>query len=300
VLDLCKRSASVDARESLQGTISLAIVAEKLGYKRYWIAEHHTDDAAQSSPEVLLPLLASQTKSIRIGAGGILLPYYSPLKVAELFLVLEALFPGRIDLGICRGPGITNPEVARALVSGHDDELVGSSFEIKADMLIKLMRNTSNGGRNRNELSVFPVGVPPPPIWVLGAGEGSVRLAVSLRTPYAYSMLFGGGLSHGLDFMAQYRRDAVTGSAGDAPQALIAVSVICADTESRAREYDAELVQQGCYKSNIVGTTKQCADTLKLFASLFDVSEIILTTFVQHPNARQDLYTRLAEQLHLR
>ena len=128
VLDLTKRSDRLSAQQSLAETLELASYVESLGYRRYWVAEHHTDDAAQSSPEVLLPLLASRTSQMRIGAAAILLRYYAPLKVAEVFLALEALFPGRIELGVARGPGVTSKENAVALVDGSEDWLIDSRY----------------------------------------------------------------------------------------------------------------------------------------------------------------------------
>ncbi|MDB5988153.1 MAG: class flavin-dependent oxidoreductase [Nevskia sp.] len=298
VLDLCKRAAGTSARESLRDTLSLARLVDTLGYKRFWIAEHHTDDAAQSCPEVLLPMLASQTKSLRIGAGGILLQYYSPLKVAELFLALEALFPGRMDLGICRGPGVTSPKVAAALVSGHDDELSGENFEQKLGELVELLRQARLGSAADGNVRASPFGVAPPPLWMLGSGPSSLRLAASHGTPYAYSLFFGGGLLYGLEFMADYRRTYAASLDHPHAQGAIAVTVVCADTDADALRWDAELVEQGCYKSNIVGAPDTCARTLKSFSELFGVDEIFVATFVQNPRARHDLYRHLAEGLH--
>jgi luciferase family oxidoreductase group 1 len=297
VLDLCKRSRAVDAAQSLAATLDLAVLADRLGYSRYWIAEHHTPDAAQASPEVLLPLLARATTRIRIGAGGILLSYYSPLKVAELFLTLEALFPGRIDLGICRGPGVSDPRIARALVEDHQDEMDAGAFERKAAALVGLMADAAR--HREGGLPVFPLGVRPPPIWMLGGGESSIRLATTLRLPYAYTLIFGGGLAAGVEFIDQYRRSLPAASRRGMPKPLVAVSVVCADTESRARQIDAELVAQGCFKSNIVGTPEQCAETITTFASLLDVREVLVTTFVVDPRARRGMLLRLAAALEL-
>lgn len=271
--------------------------AETLGYHRFWIAEHHTDDAAQSSPEVLLPLLASKTRKIRIGAGGILLPYYSPLKVAEIFLMLEALFPGRIDLGVCRGPGVTNDQVARALVCNHDDELGKEAFAGKARTLLEILRAAPQAVYGDDALCARPLGVTAPPVWILGASPATMELAACLGTGYGHSLIFGGGLATGPDLMARYHKQFVPNTHCVRSHGAIAVTVVCADTEGHARQVDADLVVQGCLKSNIVGSPKQCVAAISLFAEMFEVEEVIVATFVQNGRARDRLYRWLAEEL---
>src|SRR5213595_2417491 len=115
VLDQCPIPEGSDAGDALRNTLELAKVADELGYERYWLAEHHgTPGLACNSPEVMIGLVAAATKEIRVGSGGIMLPHYSPLKVAENFGMLSSLFPGRIDLGIGRAAG-TSPAVSHAL-----------------------------------------------------------------------------------------------------------------------------------------------------------------------------------------
>jgi luciferase family oxidoreductase group 1 len=109
VLDFCRRDPRQHASQSLKNSLELAVICERLGYTRYWVAEHHNALAAQAAPEVLLAAIASRTQHICVGAGAVLLQYYSPLRVAETYLALEALFPGRIDLGLARGPGCEQP-----------------------------------------------------------------------------------------------------------------------------------------------------------------------------------------------
>jgi luciferase family oxidoreductase group 1 len=284
------------AAESLHGTIELAATAEALGYERFWIAEHHSDDAAQSSPEVLLPLIGARTGSIRIGAGGILLQYYSPLKIGETFLALEALFPGRVDLGVCRGPGITNEKVARLLVGGHDDELGEEAFAAKAQALVDILRAAPRAAFGGNAAGPRPLGVRPPPVWVLGGGRTSMELAARLGTRYAYSLFFGGGLSHGPSLMARYRERFAPSPDCRKGRGAIAVSVACGDTESDARRLDSDLVERGAYKSNVVGTPRQCVEAIALFAELFSVDEVFVATFATEARARRYLYTALAEE----
>jgi alkanesulfonate monooxygenase SsuD/methylene tetrahydromethanopterin reductase-like flavin-dependent oxidoreductase (luciferase family) len=228
-----------------------------------------------------------------------LLQYYSPVKVAEAFLVLEALFPGRIDLGVCRGPGLQSPDLARALVNGHDDELLPEAFDRKVAALAGLLRTAARPAPEDDVVRVHPLGVRPPPLWVLGAGPTSARLAASLGSRYGYSLFFGGGLTDGVGLMAEYRHGNKSCIPGETENAVIAVSVICAEDAGRAREYDAELVAQGCFKSNIVGTPKQCARTLISFAELFEIDEILVATFLGKRSARWDLYRRLAEELRI-
>jgi luciferase family oxidoreductase group 1 len=295
VLDLCKRSLDVSAGQSLRNTIELAMHAEACGYRRYWISEHHTDDSSQASPEVLVPLIASRTDQLRVGCGGILLRYYSPLKVAETFLVLEALFPGRIDLGVCKGPGVVDEQTARALVSGNAWELGEQAFEGKVQELIELLGNSGAPPGRSGSVRARPWGVEPPPVWVLGSGLRSARLAAAVETPWAFALFFEKSLSQAASILLEYRRRFILESRGREPRVILAVSVVCDDTEAEAVARDQSLVARGYFASNIVGTPESCAAQIRELAAACGAEETLVATWVQDHEARLRLYSRLSE-----
>src|SRR5579885_9778 len=288
VLDLCKRPHGASAREALRNSVRLASLAEELGYSRYWIAEHHTSDAAQASPEVLIPMIAAATKRIRVGAGGILLRYQSPLKVAESFMTLAAMFPGRIDLGICHGPGGTDDATAVALVDGNIDELSWASYARKVGALAAFLKEGRRAGRSESERRWQASGIKPPPLWILGSSEYSLNLALAERCRYGFTMVFGCSAEYGARIMKQYRRARI----GD--ERILAVSVLCARTSATACRIHRDLVQGGCLPSNVVGSPADCRRILERLARDFQTREIMMTTFIDDYDSRAEFLRMMA------
>lgn len=297
ILDLCKRSRERSARQSLEETIALAELADELGYRRFWVAEHHTEDSAEASPEVLVALIAARTRRIRVGSGGVLLRYYSPFKVAETFLTIEALFPGRIDLGVAKGPGVTANETASALVDGNEWELRDDVFDRKVHDLTRALCAAVPASDGTSRLAVpRPWGVPPPPVWVLGSGTKSANLAAGLGTPYALALFFPGWQAFGPELVAGYRQSFQPGREGALPRVVIAVSVVCAATVALAARRHQELVERGFFASTIVGTPAHCGEALRDLAGRFDADEILITTWIDDQAERCALYRDLARE----
>lgn len=298
ILDLCKRGRQRSAGAALRGTLALAMEADRLGYHRYWVAEHHVEDSAEACPEVLIPLIAGCTERLVVGSGGVLLRYYSPLKVAETFLTLEALFPGRIELGVCKGPGVTQTAVAEALVCGNRWELSDEAFERKVFELARFLANARAPSDDRSPgVRARPYGVPPPPLWVLGSGSKSQQLASELGGSYACALMFPGGMALGPKLVADYRRG-FTGP-GAAPRACIALSVVAADTEAAAVERNRALVASGMWESNVVGTPEACAARIKAIAAEHQAREVLLASWLEDPAERIATYRRLAGAMSL-
>lgn len=289
VLDLCKREGR-DAGAALEDTLRLAETADAGGYRRMWVAEHHVDDASHACPEVLVALLATRTQRIRIGSGGVLLRYYSPLKVAETFLMLEAIAPGRIDLGIAKGPGVVDARVAEALVSENLWELHPNAFERKAYDLSQLLRARPEASGDSG-VRPQPTGVEPPPLWILGSGPGSSGLAARLRRPYALALFFAGAGVDAGHALAAYR-DSVGESQ---PPTIVAVSVTCAETPAAARRRDAEFVEHGKLGANLVGTPDACAQRLGELRAYSGADEVMVTTFAGDSAERRWVIEALAE-----
>jgi luciferase family oxidoreductase group 1 len=301
ILDLCKRGPQQSAGDALHGTLALAMEADRLGFHRYWVAEHHVEDSAEACPEVLIPLIAGCTKRIMVGSGGVLLRYYSPLKVAETFLTIEALFPGRIELGVAKGPGVTRASVAEALVSGNRWELTDEAFDRKVFELGRLLANavapSSDGSAG---VRARPYGVPPPPLWVLGSGSKSQRLASDIGSSYACALLFPGGMGLGPQMIADYRRDFGTpNTPGATPRACIALSVVTAANEQQAIEQNRAFVSMGLLESNVVGSPEQCAARIEAIATEHRATEVLLANWHIDPAQRIATFQRLADALNL-
>lgn len=230
VLDLSPIRSGSNSVQALRNTLSLAERADRLGYTRYWLAEHHNMPAiASSSPEIMIGQVARVTTRIRAGAGGIMLPNHAPLKVAEAFRTLEALFPGRVDLGIGRAPG-TDPVTASALRRASR----GGAEEFPAQLAELFAYTTGRFPADhpfRNVIAM-PQDVPLPPVWLLGSSDYSARLAAQLGLGFAFAAHFSA-----YDPVAAMRayRDGFQPSGHLAePHAILTVSAICADTAAEA------------------------------------------------------------------
>jgi luciferase family oxidoreductase group 1 len=295
VIDLCKRSSKRSAKQALEETLALAELVDTLGYKRYWVAEHHVEDTAEACPEVLVALIASRTKNIRVGSGGVLLRYYSPLKVAETFLTIEALYPGRIDLGVCKGPGAM-PANGAALVSGNMAELGEDVFERKVEELIDYLRKAptvESGGQD--VVHAYPWGVTPPPVWVLGSGSKSMELATRLGTPYSFTLFFDPRQTYGQALMRDYHQKFVPSPENQAPRTSIAVTVICAEDEIEALVLETKSVGRGSLPTTVVGTPQHCIERLRELAVEYSTNEILIAVWMENYEARANVYRWLAE-----
>jgi alkanesulfonate monooxygenase SsuD/methylene tetrahydromethanopterin reductase-like flavin-dependent oxidoreductase (luciferase family) len=189
VLDVSPVSSGSNGAQALRNTLELARLADRLGYERYWLAEHHNlPSIASSAPEVMIGHVANLTERIRVGAGGIMLPNHSPLKVAETFRVLEALHPGRIDLGIGRAPG-TDPITATALRRSRDG-LEAEDFPQRFGELLAFSGEGFPEEHPFRSVVAMPADVGLPPNWLLGSSGYSARAAGEMGFSYAFASHF--------------------------------------------------------------------------------------------------------------
>ncbi|HEX8362217.1 MAG TPA: LLM class flavin-dependent oxidoreductase [Longimicrobium sp.] len=228
VLDLVPIGAGATAREALGNSVELARRAERLGYTRYWFAEHHgMPSIASSAPEILIGHIASATERIRVGSGGIMLQNHVPLKAAEVFHTLEALHPGRIDLGIGRAPG-TDPVTSSALRPFDP-----GNFREHLGEMIGLSRGELPAEHPFHRVRVIPSGVQLPPIYILGSSGASARLAGELGMGYSFARHF----SHTSPTPAiqAYRESFRPSAHFPEPRTILGAAVICAGTDEEAQ-----------------------------------------------------------------
>lgn len=226
VLDLIPIGEGFNVAQALANSTRLAQAAEKAGFKRYWVAEHHNlKDIASAATSVILSHIGAKTESIRLGSGGIMLPNHAPLVIAEQFATLESLYPGRIDLGLGRAPG-TDMETARAL--RRDPSAKGTEFP---DMLEELLYFFSQESANKRIKAVPGAGMQVP-TWLLGSSTFSAQLAAHKGLPMAFAAHFApDAMNAAIDF---YRANYQPSEQFPEPYVIVCVNAVGADTQQEA------------------------------------------------------------------
>lgn len=238
ILDQTPIQEGETATQAFQHTIELARIAEKLGYHRFWVSEHHDlDHVVGSSPEVLISHLLAKTERIRIGSGGVMLQHYSPYKVAENFHVLASLAPGRVDLGVGRAPGGL-PLSTRALQQ-RNAASSPPSLDEKLTELVSYLHNNLEPGHPLYGLKAIPVPPKPADLYLLGTSVESAELAAKRGLPYVFAQFINSDEAVSLAAIDRYRSQFVSGQQLR-PEAIIALSVIVADSDAEARTLAAE------------------------------------------------------------
>ena len=228
VLDLAPVPTGTSSAEAARRTVDLARLADRLGFARYWFAEHHSmASVASSAPEILIAHVAAATQRIRVGSGGIMLPNHAPLRIAEAFHTLEALYPGRIDLGIGRAPG-SEPAASRALRAFD-----GEQFPSHLSEMLALSRGELPSGHPFRRVRVMPEGVSLPPIWLLGSSGASARMAGSAGMGYSFASHFSP--TPAAPAFAAYREHFTPSAQFPRPHAILGVAVVCAGSDEHAR-----------------------------------------------------------------
>src|ERR687889_334821 len=224
VLDVSPVSSGSNSAQALRNTLDLARLTDRLGYERYWLAEHHNlPIIASSAPEVMIGHVANVTERIRIGAGGIMLPNHAPLKVAETFRVLEALHPGRVDLGIGRAPG-TDPVTATAL-RRSEEGFGANDFPERFGELLAFSGDGFPEDHPFRSITAMPNDIALPPIWLLGSSGYSATGAGKMGLGYAFASHFSP--ADPAPAMRAYRENFEPSEDFGRPSAVLAVDVIC-------------------------------------------------------------------------
>jgi luciferase family oxidoreductase group 1 len=236
VLDLSPVIVGGSGPTSLRNTLDLARLADQLGYTRYWVAEHHNlPSIASSAPEIMIGQIAAVTQNLRVGSGGVMLPNHAPLMVAERFKILEALFPGRIDLGIGRAPG-TDPMTSIALRRRQQTNTDDDFLERFQELLLFAQDGFPEGHPFR-QVHAMPSDVPLPPIYLLGSSDYSAEVAAAIGAGFAFAHHFA---SHdAVAAMTSYRSHFKPSPALPAPHAILGAAVVTADTDAEAERLAA-------------------------------------------------------------
>jgi luciferase family oxidoreductase group 1 len=232
VLDLAPIGSGQRPGDALRNSIDVAVHAERWGYRRHWVAEHHNmPGVASSAPAVLIAHLASATSAIRVGSGGVMLPNHAPLVVAEQFGMLEAIHAGRIDLGIGRAPG-TDPATAAAL-RRSPGPLSADDFPEELAELVAFFRGGFPGDHPYRRIRAVPGEGDMPELWLLGSTGYSAQAAAYLGLPFAFAHHFSP--ANTVPALQLYRDRFQPSSTLAEPHAMVAAAVVCADTDERAR-----------------------------------------------------------------
>jgi len=285
--------------QALRATIELAQRTEALGYHRYWLAEHHNlRGLADPCPEILLGQVAAATRTMRVGTGGVLLPFYSPLKVAEVFRMYEALFPGRIDLGIGRVPvgdklvgKAMNP---RAFEDGADD------FPAKVQDMVGWLDDRLARDHPFATVKAMPPGGSLPEVWLLGSSKFSAVLASHLGLRFGFAQFIS---PQGGEAVSREYRNAFQPSVREtSPYSLVCVYVLCAETGAQAERLASGIDHHGVLRERagaVIGAPDLVKARLLEIGEAFAADEVMVITITGDYETRLDSYRLLAEAFQL-
>ncbi|MGG1649956.1 MsnO8 family LLM class oxidoreductase [Paenibacillus sp. NRS-1783] len=291
VLDMVPLLPGNRPEQAVQWARELARRAEAWGYTRYWTSEHHDmEGLSSSSPEVLLAHIGAVTRKIKLGAGAILLPHYSPVKVAEWFHLLAALYPGRVELGLGRAPG-GGPHASMAL-SGNFLQHVAELPQTMEALLALL-----EGTYEYEQVSVFarPMPEQPPALWMLGTNRKSAEYAARYSTGYVFGQ-FMSEQDTG-EMLSMYRSDFQSSKRMNKPRTMVAVGAICAPTDEQAQRWAAQITMgDPTMRANwLVGTPSDVAERLRGLQVEYDNDEFLLVTPIPDYEQRLQSYRLIAE-----
>jgi luciferase family oxidoreductase group 1 len=328
VLDQSVAMAGRGQDESIRQTLALAQSAERLGYSRFWVSEHHAHPSiVGTAPEILMAAIATQTQRIRIGSAGVMLPHYASLKVAEQFRVLDALAPGRIDLGVGRAPG-SDGKTAQLL---NPDRYASENFPHQVMELQAWVKgHPLPVGHPGHGVFAYPQSATAPDVWMLGSSDYGAQLAAHLGLPYAFAWFITDG--QGAEQALQMYRETFRPNAQlDKPHATLCLWALAADTDEEAwhlfksrarwrmdrnmgrigpmlppdqadRDYSvAEQMALDALKSNaLVGSVSTVGAKLRSLADKLQLDELVIITWTHDPKAQLHSYELLAQEFNLK
>ncbi|MBV9891531.1 MAG: LLM class flavin-dependent oxidoreductase [Rhizobacter sp.] len=319
VLDQSVSLAGSSEDAAIRDTLALAEHCERLGYTRFWLSEHHgLPTIVGSAPEILMAAIAARTSTIRIGSAGVMLPHYSALKVAEQFRVLEALAPGRIDLGVGRAPG---GDMRTALALNPNAALAAEEFPAQ----VRDLQAWTSVGRHAG-ITAHPLGAHAPEIWILGSSDYGAQLAAHFGLPYAFAYFFTDGVG-AEQALALYRDRYQPSERHPAPQATLCIWALVAATDEEAQHHalsrdrwridrargllgplqsPAAIASRGFSAAEeqtlapmraraFVGSLATVRDRIDRLVAQFSLDEVVVNTWAHDPAVRRTSYALLAE-----
>jgi len=325
ILDQSPVISGLGARRAIEETIALARRADELGYHRYWLAEHHAIAAlADPCPEVLLARLGAETKRIRVGTGGVLLPYYSPFRTAEAFRMLEALYPGRIDLGIGRAPG-GDARTAQAVNGGRFPE--SDRFPEQVWELVGHLDGTLPADHPFKRVRLQPEVSGAPQVWLLGSSDFSGALAAQLGVRFAFAHFINA--RGGDEVCLSYKKDFRPSASCSEAETIVCTFLICGEDDAEAERLagsidlrrlhmalnidspvpTAEEAARHAYTPEerqyvtgqraraIIGGPQKCRRELEEMAARYGADEVMVLTITGDYDSRRRSYERLIEAM---
>ena len=300
VLDLLQRAPGRSEREAVADTLELAERAEGFGYARFWLAEHQSAASpALGCPELLVGPAAARTRRLRVGTAGVLLRYYSPLKVAETFRCLEALHPGRIDLGVARGAA--DDGLGPALLDGRPEPTDAGAYRAKVGRLLQFLGAATGPDRTPPVAPGAPgppaLAVPPtrPEVWLLGAGDQGAALAAEFGTAFSFALFLRNDEARAAQAIAAYRAGFRPSAALATPRWSIAVSGVCAATRPRAARLLAAAANEYlAARANVVGPPGHCRAALEALGRRLGTRRYVFHTLTDDLASRTESHRLLA------
>ncbi|HET8585565.1 MAG TPA: LLM class flavin-dependent oxidoreductase [Casimicrobiaceae bacterium] len=328
VLDQSTSAVGASPHVAIQETLALARHCDALGYHRYWVSEHHSSDSiVGTAPEILVAAIAATTSRIRVGSAGVMLPHYSALHVAEQFRVLEAIAPGRIDLGVGRAPG--SDRLTAYALNPYENAAEEFPRQVR-DLCAWVCGEPLDEGHPFAAIKAHPQGPTCPEVWILGSSDYGAQLAAHFGLPYSFAYFFTEGRG-AAEALSLYRRNYRPSARYPTPRATVCVWALAADTEDEARRllktrehwrvgfergerkqlvtpeyadaypYDeaARKVIAALRRKAIVGTAETVASRLRDVARELDLDELVVVTWTHDPAPRHRSYELLAQAFDL-
>jgi luciferase family oxidoreductase group 1 len=327
ILDQSIATAGRPQGEAIRNTLALARATEAMGYARFWVSEHHNNATiVGTAPEILIAAIAATTSRIRIGSAGVMLPHYAPYKVAEQFRVLDAIAPGRIDLGLGRAPG-SDGRTAFALNPMANERPAQFPNDIR-DLQAWLTGSALRDGHPFAQVRAYPAGETSPEIWILGSSDYGAQVAAHFGLPYAFAWFFTDGAG-GAEAMQIYRELYKPSARHPEPRPALCVWALAAETEEEAQHHftsrarfrllrdrgifspleapdvaaaydysDLETARMAEFRRTaFVGTGPQVAERIRDLAARMQASEIAIVTWAFDEAARVTSYRCIADAL---
>jgi len=324
VLDLAPIPAGSPPGQAVRNSLDLARLADRLGFTRYWVAEHHSiPGVASTAPEVLIGHLAQVTRRIRVGSGGVMLPNHAPLRVVEAFKMLESLHPGRIDLGLGRAPG--SDQLTALAMRRSRDAVVADDFAEQYAELRAFADGTFPADHAFRNVHAVPEDVPLPPVWMLGSSDFGARFAAHIGVGFAFAHHFSP--QYTMPAMHLYRSNFRPSAAMPAPHSILTVSVYCAEDAAEAERLAAphqlswvrlrsnrpsklpspeealsypytpeeKRLAESARRNQIVGTPETVKAEIERLAGETAASEVMITSMIHDHAARLLSYELVAQ-----